>query len=989
MDSGSIAGTVIVTTSSGVASSTFTVAELSTPYSVSVSGSASITVSTLTTYTVTLLNLLGVAYTSSVSATMNLYGSDNTATLGGTTTVSSTTSGIATFSISISRVGNFYLYPTVSGSTLVEQSLYVTVTATIPTSLTLTNPGTVGIGKTFSVTVTLIAGTNNVISLATSITLALSPGTLSGYSATSTSAGTVTFSGLYIATSSSTGTQTLTASSATYALLTSVTFSATITSTLIFTMTSEPYVLATAGTYVYSLYLSTAPLSIVTVTLTSSTTSIITVSPSTLTFTVGNYGTAQTVTLTIHSAGVTAAQNSVTISHALTSTDSTYTTAKALFYGCDSVSSTGTLTVTVLATTVPGTILLTGTFYAVEGASSTYNMKLSTAPGANVVVSQTCPSVLTCTPSSLTFTSSTYNTYQTITVATATGAAGSSQSVTDTIIYTITSTDTLYQYALTSEINYIIIAASSASSGITQSSYPVMNDGTSKTATFTLSLKTTPTSTVTITLTTSDSSITTSPSTLTFTAANSAQTVTITYIPTAYPTSMMHYFTVHHASSSSDANYQGTSKYSIAQDLPVYIINPCTYGQYFSSSSYTCVSCPVDYSCPTPIALTLCSSGQYSPSGIFTCLPCPPGYACNPTGSGGQVACASGYYSLGSASACIQCAAGTACVSNAAPPADCPLGTYSAAGATSCTLLTGSNVGFPDATPTVCSAGTIPSAMRTHCENCPPGHYCSDPTTRTITPCAVGYYAAAGASSCTQCPAGSACSRTENSGTCPEGYYSLAGQGSCVECPPGSYCTVGIINTCTGGYKVGQNSCAEGLCPAGSYCILGLPPMPCPPGYISNAGDITCTACGSGYYQDGNACTQCPAGFFCATPVSPPIACFFGTYSTAGSTSCTSCTVGYTCGQGSSSPTQIPCPPGFDCSTVYTPITGISVIWPAPCAAGTYSTGGTFGCQPCPAGYYCPGATWDYQKFPCPPGQYCAAGSSTPANCAAFTYNPN
>ena len=1015
MDSGTLAGTVSATTSSGVAtfsslkplftgtrylialstsydpviSTTFTVTEQSSPFSAIVSGSATATVGSANSYTVLLQNSYDVYYTNAVSVTMNLYGSDTTAVLQGTNPITSSSLGIATFSLSISRVGTFYLYPTVSGTTLMERALVVTVSNSgTPTSLGLTNPGSVGLGKTFSVTVSLYEGNNNIVSVSTAVTLTLSPGTLNGYSSSPTTAGVVTFSGLYISSTTPTS-YTLTASASAYSLTKSVTFSASITSQLVFTMTSEPYFLKSVGTYTYTLSLTTAPQSTVTVALVSSNTGIITVSSS-ITFSTSNYLTPQTVTLTIIPGGVSQMQTDVTISHTLSSSDSTYTNAYALFSGCDRVSSSGVLTTTVLNTFIPGTLLFSGTFYVVEGSSSSYSIALSVAPTLQVVVNINCPSTITCATSSLTFTNGNYNTPQPVSVSGILGSTGSSASTTVSISYTLTTSDILYQNAITTSTSFIIISASSASAGIYQSSYPVINEHS--TGTYTISLYTTPTSSVTITLTTSDSSVTVSPTSFALSSSSSSQTITITHNPVSYPTSMMRYYTISHSTSSVDTKYNQINKFTIAQSLPVYIMNPCTYGQYYSSSTYACVSCPLDYSCSSPISISLCSStagsAEYSPVGIATCLPCPPGFACNP-GSTGKVACASGYYSLGSANACTQCLAGTACVSASAPPADCPLGTYSSAGETSCNLLAGNQVGFPNQSPTNCLAGTIPSAMRTHCEKCPPGHYCSSPSSRTMTPCPFGYYSSGGASVCTQCQAGHACSRTEDAGQCPDGYYALLGSGSCIECEIGYNCTGGLKSVCKGGYKVGQSSCSEGQCPAGYYCSQGLPPMPCPPGYVSNLGDGVCTNCSLGYYKNGNNCTLCPEGHFCANPVGPPIPCFFGTYSPSGNNSCYPCDSGYTCGQGSSDPKQVLCPPGFSCNDTYNPLGSIQVRWPTACGPGNYSTGGPAGCQYCVAGYYCPGATADYQKFPCPPGHYCPANSSFPTSCSAGTFNPD
>lgn len=981
-----------------VVSSSFTVLEQSAPYKAEVAGSTTFNAAVSQTFTVTLYNSADLPYTTAVSITMNLYGTDNTASITGITTATSSTVGQASFPLSIDRTGTFYLYPTIAGSTLMTKALSVTVTGTTtPTSVKVSNPGTIGIGKLFSVTVTLY---NVLSSTSVSVTLSLSPGSLSGTVSSSVTAAsnaqTIIFSNIWISPSSSAGTFTITATAG--SVTGTASFTGKITSEIYLSLPSEPYFLKSVGTYTYSVKLSTVPLDTVNIAIASGTTSIITVSPSTLSFTTSNYATAQNVVLTVISGGVgSSLSTDVSITHTATSTnDATYANGKAVFYGCDRVSSSsGTLTVTVLNTdTTPGTLILGGSFYVVETVSNTFTIKLSKAPTANVdlTVASTSTSV-TLSPTSLTFTTGNYNTAQTVSVSAVSGTTGTSSTLTIAIQYSFSSTDTSFANAIASETPFVVVSKSSALTGIVQSQIPVTGEKTY--VDYTINLKTTPSSAVTITLTPSSSEITVSPNSFSL-SSTSTQTVRVTHNPTSYPTSMTRTYTISHAATSSDSSYDATSLYSIAKDLTVYVVNTCSYGTYYDSSTYTCINCPLDHKCDSPISKDLCSSGEYSPSGQFTCLPCPPGYECNP-GSTGKVACANGYYSLGSASSCIICPAGTACSLTtdpltalpvpSSPPAECPLGTRSNAGSISCTLLASSEVGFPDATATNCLLGTIPSPFRTHCENCPAGHYCDDNTQRKILPCPTGTYSGGGLSACVDCPANVACSRYDIAGTCPEGYYSDLGMSSCVECPIGYYCTGGGKLGCAGSVKIGLSSCPTAeKCPAQHYCVLGLPPIPCPPGYIAEAGDGTCTKCDLGTYQNANDCTDCLAGYFCPTPVSPPIPCPIGTYSYANAEKCTECTAGFTCGIGSDVPDQFPCPAGFSCDLVIDS-TDFKARWPKPCPKGTYSITGNTACINCVAGYYCPGAVSDYHKFLCPQGHYCPTSSSKPTACIAGTYN--
>ena len=979
------------TTYAAVFSSSFIVTEQSSPTSVSVTGpTSSFAAGTSQTYTVSLYNLFDLPFTTATEITMNLYGGSIVAKLVGTTSVTTSSVGVATFSLIIDgAAGTYYMYPSISGTTLLVKALSVTVTAaTAPTSVGISDPGIVGIGVPFAVTVTLYVGEYSVYSASRSVTISLSSGaSFTGSTTTATtSSGTYTFSSLLISTSTSEGTYTLTATDTTASISNSIDITVEKQTTLMFSLSSEPYLLKTAGTYTYTLYLSSKPSSTVTVTIASGTTSIITVSPSTITFTTSNYATSQTVTLTIISGGVTDTKTDVSITHSISSSDSAYSSSNVLYYGCDRVSTSGTLTVTVLNTLTPGTLKLTGTFYVVEGSSSSFSIALTSSITDDVVIDLSNSDGLTFSSNQLTFTSSDYSTSQSVTVSAVNGLTGDDSSLLTEINYEVTSTDDNYANAIASSSAYVIVSTVSSSTGVTQSKIPVLNDYSS--TTYTLALKTTPSSSVTYTLTSSSSDLVATLSSSTV-SSTSAITVTLTHTPTSYPTSLIRTFTISHSLSSSDSNYDDNSRFSISQVLTVYVLITCTYGQYYSSSSYTCVDCPENYRCPSPISIEYCEDGEYSPSGQFECLPCPPGYGCKPS-STGAVACSSGYYSLGSATDCTECPAGSACTVKTTNPADCPLGTYSSAGSTSCTAHTAGNVGFPSESPTTCTSGTIPSAFFTHCEQCPAGHYCSDYTTRTVTPCATGYYSVGGASSCTQCPEGSACSRYAVVGTCPEGYFSLAGQSSCAQCTAGYYCTGGVRSTCSGSYQIGLSSCSSNACPAQHYCIQGLPPMPCPPGYISASGSTTCTACASGEYQTANTCTTCPSGYFCPTPVSPPIACYFGTYSSSGATTCTICDSGYTCGQGSTSATQLDCPSGHYCTSSITAMTGVTVRWPIPCAPGYYNLGSTSDCTACPTGYYCPGGVHDYRKFQCPPGHYCSTTTLVkPTSCSSGYYNPS
>lgn len=74
---------------------------------------------------------------------------------------------------------------------------------------------------------------------------------------------------------------------------------------------------------------------------------------------------------------------------------------------------------------------------------------------------------------------------------------------------------------------------------------------------------------------------------------------------------------------------------------------------------------------------------------------------------------------------------------------------------------------------------------------CPGGFSCATPSDLP-TACSDGSYSAQGATVCTVCPAGSYCpgpTRDEESkALCPPGTYSESGASSCSRCPKGYYC---------------------------------------------------------------------------------------------------------------------------------------------------------------------------------------------------------
>lgn len=238
----------------------------------------------------------------------------------------------------------------------------------------------------------------------------------------------------------------------------------------------------------------------------------------------------------------------------------------------------------------------------------------------------------------------------------------------------------------------------------------------------------------------------------------------------------------------------------------------CNNGYYASISSQTtsCNICPVGYYCPqgkiiecpkgyannkegqtncTPCVKSTntitgtytllakqtqcnsCTNGNYASTSAQSqyCNSCPSGYYCP---NGKIIQCPTGTYSTGGASSCITC----------------PNGTTSSAGASSC--LT-------------CATGCLTCYTTTNnCTNCKAGYYKSGSTCKQ---CASGYYSNANATTCTKCA---------------NGYYSQAGASSCTKCSTKfancKLCNYNKCIECEEGYKLSDDGtkCEKKNCPA-------------------------------------------------------------------------------------------------------------------------------------------------------------------------------
>ena len=277
------------------------------------------------------------------------------------------------------------------------------------------------------------------------------------------------------------------------------------------------------GTATVQVRLTSMPLSTVTVTPTSSDNGEGQVSPDTLSFTNKNWNTYQTLTITGVDDNVTDGTQSYQIDFQISTEDTKYS---ALSLSSLSVSNKDDEVAGVEVGTISGNT-------TESGGTSTFTVKLNSQPEADVTISVSSSNTDegTVNPSSLGFSSSNWNTSQTVTV---TGVDDSSDPVVDgNTSYKINLGNTVSSSTHYNDLKSGTLELSntdSESPGVTLSSSSLTTSENGTNATFTVKLDQKTTSDVTINLQSDDPGEgTPSPSALTFTTSNysSAQTITI------------------------------------------------------------------------------------------------------------------------------------------------------------------------------------------------------------------------------------------------------------------------------------------------------------------------------------------------------------------------------------------------------------------------------------------------------------------------------
>ena len=283
----------------------------------------------------------------------------------------------------------------------------------------------------------------------------------------------------------------------------------------------DPEVVPEAGSGTYTIRLQTQPTAMVTVDV-GGASGEITVSPSRLFFTPDNYNTEQTVTVF---AGVDfdAEDDEATLTHTVRGAD--YTGVKA-----------DTVAVMVNDPDEPGVTVSPTSLNIAAGQTETYKVMLNTQPTRSVYVTVTDDSDDVAVNSSsnytgnearLTFSTSTWNRPQNVTVRVRSGATGSA-SLTHAVEKTSDRRDKAYDDVTIAEVDVSIAADRPTAVRLSRTSTLSIREGQS--STYTVRMSSTPTSSVTVNVASDNPDVSVEPDeTLTFDADdNEAKTVTVT-----------------------------------------------------------------------------------------------------------------------------------------------------------------------------------------------------------------------------------------------------------------------------------------------------------------------------------------------------------------------------------------------------------------------------------------------------------------------------
>ncbi len=311
------------------------------------------------------------------------------------------------------------------------------------------------------------------------------------------------------------------------------------------------------ATDTYTVVLTSQPTSNVTLTLNSGTQ--LTTSSTTLTFTSGTWNIAQTVTVTAVDDSVAEGSHSGTVTHTAASSDSNYS---GISINTISATITDNDTAGVSVTESSGS-----TAVAEGGVSDTYSLVLTSQPTSDVVVTLNTGAQLSALSTTLTFTSSNWNSAQVITVSAVDDSVAEGNHA-GTITHTVVSSDPNYNGISVSNLTATITDNDSAGVTLAESGGSTnVTEGSATPDTYTVVLNSQPTSGVDINLS-ADSQVNISASTLTFTTSNwnTPQTVSVTAVDDSIAEGS-HSGVITHLVSSSDSTYSALSVASVTAQV--------------------------------------------------------------------------------------------------------------------------------------------------------------------------------------------------------------------------------------------------------------------------------------------------------------------------------------------------------------------------------------------------------------------------------------
>ena len=303
------------------------------------------------------------------------------------------------------------------------------------------------------------------------------------------------------------------------------------------------------GTNTYTLVLDKQPTADVTLTPVSGDITVATVLPPTLSFTMDNWDTPQTVTVTgIDDAIDNASNRTATVTHTAASSDSDYNTVPVAAVTVTAADNDG-----VGVNVLPAAVTVNE-----DGGTNTYTLALASEPIAEVTLTPASgnTAIATVSPPTLSFTPSDWNVAQTVTVTGIDDVIDNPSDRTVPITHTIGSADSGYNGLPVAAVT--VTATDDDDPGVSVSETTLTVDENSGTGAYTVELDSQPTANVNLTLSSSALSVATvSPPTLSFTPANwnVPQTVTVTGIDDDLDNPVNRTATISHALSSSDASY--------------------------------------------------------------------------------------------------------------------------------------------------------------------------------------------------------------------------------------------------------------------------------------------------------------------------------------------------------------------------------------------------------------------------------------------------